>query len=97
MRVAFRETSPHNGRQPVTAQPWPPIRFYGRLCPLDESLADDEIIPGLAIFTTRAQPLATWMTGLEVAYFKVGRINMGVPHRPVTLVSFSESRPLTLS
>ncbi|CAM9498434.1 unnamed protein product [Laminaria digitata] len=42
----------------------------GRLCPLDASLPDDAIIPGLAMFTTRAEPLATWMTGLEVAYFK---------------------------
>ena len=29
------------------------------------------MIPGLAMFTARAEPLATWMTGLEVAYFKV--------------------------
>lgn len=30
------------------------------------------MIPGLAMFTARAEPLATWMTGLEVAFFKVG-------------------------
>ncbi|CAM9105627.1 unnamed protein product [Pylaiella littoralis] len=42
----------------------------GRLCPLDASLPDDAMIPGLAMFTARAEPLATWMTGLEVAYFK---------------------------
>lgn len=42
-----------------------------RLCPLDDSLPDDAMIPGLAMFTTRAEPLATWMTGLEIAYFKV--------------------------
>lgn len=29
------------------------------------------MIPGLAMFTARAEPLATWMTGLEVAFFKV--------------------------
>lgn len=45
--------------------------FLPRLCPLDSSLKDDDMIPGLALFTARAQPLATWMTGLEVAYFKV--------------------------
>lgn len=44
---------------------------YPRLCPLDASLPDDAMIPGLAMFTARAEPLATWMTGLEVAYFKV--------------------------
>ncbi|CAM9140179.1 unnamed protein product [Discosporangium mesarthrocarpum] len=42
----------------------------GRLCPLDPSLPDDAMIPGLAIFTLRCGPLATWMTGLEVAFFK---------------------------
>lgn len=42
-----------------------------RLCPLDTSLPDDAMIPGLAIFTKRAGPLATWITGLEVAFFKV--------------------------
>lgn len=45
--------------------------IYTRLCPLDASLPDDAMIPGLAMFTARAEPLATWMTGLEVAYFKV--------------------------
>lgn len=52
------------------------------------------MIPGLAMFTARAEPLATWMTGLEVAYFKVGKSlasrNVGVscynpgkfPHTP---------------
>ncbi|CAM9671023.1 unnamed protein product, partial [Sphacelaria rigidula] len=44
----------------------------GRLCPLDASLPDDAMIPGLAVFTRRAAPLATWMAGVEMAYFKVG-------------------------
>lgn len=34
------------------------------------------MIPGLAIFTKRAEPLATWMTGLEVAFFKVGSFHV---------------------
>ncbi len=33
-------------------------------------LAADAVIPGLVIFSDRATPLAAWMSGLELGYFK---------------------------
>lgn len=56
------------------------VSVLSRLCPLDASLPDDAMIPGLAMFTARAEPLATWMTGLEVAYFKVNRLYRSTLH-----------------
>lgn len=41
---------------------------FGSAFPLSlASLAPDTLIPGLLIFSTRAMPLAGWMSGLEIA------------------------------
>ncbi|KAG5189744.1 hypothetical protein JKP88DRAFT_197491 [Tribonema minus] len=42
----------------------------GRLCPIDPEIPDDAMVQGLAVFTKRALPLATWLSGLEVAFMK---------------------------
>ncbi|CAM9338370.1 unnamed protein product, partial [Phaeothamnion confervicola] len=42
----------------------------GRLCPVDDGLPADAQIPGIAIFTKRAGPLAQWMAGLELAFVR---------------------------
>jgi hypothetical protein len=44
---------------------------FGESFPLSlVGLAADAVIPGLVIFSGRANPLAAWMSGLELGYFK---------------------------
>ena len=44
---------------------------FGESFPLSlVGLTADAIIPGLVIFSDRATPLAAWMSGLELGYFK---------------------------
>ncbi|KAA8492752.1 Protein TAB2-like, chloroplastic [Porphyridium purpureum] len=40
---------------------------FGELCPVDSELKDDELIPGLVIYSKRATPIAAWMSGLELS------------------------------
>lgn len=42
----------------------------GRLCPVDPNLPADTFVQGIVILTSRAQALATWLAGTEVAGFK---------------------------
>lgn len=51
------------------------------------------MIPGLAMFTARAEPLATWMTGLEIAYFKVRRQHVHVLSSLVSCFTFCSPAP----
>lgn len=45
---------------------------FGESFPLSLiGLAADAVIPGLVIFSGRATPLAAWMSGLELGYFKL--------------------------
>jgi len=41
----------------------------GRLCPVDPMLAADEFVQGIAIFTSRASALASWLQGTELSGF----------------------------
>jgi len=41
----------------------------GRLCPVDPSLPADEFVQGIAIFTSRAGALASWVAGTEISGF----------------------------
>ncbi len=45
---------------------------FGEAFPLSMMELDDKTsIPGLIVFSSRAQPLAAWMSGLELAFLKV--------------------------
>jgi len=41
----------------------------GRLCPVDETLPADAFVQGIAIFTKRADAMASWLSGTELAGF----------------------------
>ncbi len=52
------------------ADQWP--MEFGELFPVNwEALAPDTIIPGLAIASRRALPIAAWLSGMEPAYLHV--------------------------
>lgn len=38
-------------------------------------LSEETLIPGLIVFSSRATPLAAWMSGLELAYLRVDKSN----------------------
>jgi len=42
----------------------------GKLCVIDRNLPKDAFVQGIAIFTSRADALASWLAGTEVSGFK---------------------------
>lgn len=53
---------------------------FGEAFPLEmASLSDDMKIPGLLIFSSRALPLAAWMSGLELAYLRLEKEKTNPP------------------
>lgn len=48
-----------------------PIDFGEAFAPQFAGVADDIMVPGLVIFSSRAQPMAGWMSGLEVSELRV--------------------------
>lgn len=46
-------------------------RVFGALLDIDEDLPDDTLIPGIAVYTSRAAALAGWTKGLELACITV--------------------------
>ena len=42
-------------------------RVFGAMLEIDENLPDDTLIPGIAVYTSRAAALAGWTKGLELA------------------------------
>jgi hypothetical protein len=48
-----------------------PIDFGEAFSPQLAGVADDTMVPGLVIFSSRAQPMAGWLSGLEVSELRV--------------------------
>lgn len=46
-------------------------KVFGALLDIDENLPDDTLIPGIAVYTSRAAALAGWTKGLELACISV--------------------------
>jgi hypothetical protein len=46
-------------------------KVFGALLDIDEDLPDDTLIPGIAVYTSRAAALAGWTKGLELACISV--------------------------
>ncbi|MEM1283165.1 MAG: Tab2 family RNA-binding protein, partial [Chlamydiota bacterium] len=57
--------------QNFTDMPEWPIGFGEAFPPQFAGVADDVMVPGLVIFSPRAQPLAGWLSGLEVSELRV--------------------------
>lgn len=45
--------------------------MFGALLDIDANLPDDTLIPGIAVYTSRAAALAGWTKGLELACISV--------------------------